>query len=247
MPNLPAHIDLAFEAARRVNHPALDADLGHYLLGCTSPDVRAITKRSREEYHFATLGVSLVGEGPKGLFEAHPNLMGGSVKSPTRAFVAGYITHLLLDEAWILEFYRPYFGNTNVYNDVIQGKIADRALQLELDLLSMPTASSVIHLIAKAQSPIDITFIAPDILVKWHKFIIDLVNRDFTWERLRFMANRIAAGEANHPAHRLADEFLAAMPESRECLLQIVSPNALEEFRNSAINRMANAVMEYLE
>ncbi len=247
MPNLPAHIDLAHEAAKRVSHPTLNADLGHYLLGSTAPDVRAITKRARAEYHFAPLSFREVGEGTKGLFEAHPDLRNGSVESSTRAFVAGYVTHLVLDEAWILELYRPYFGNLHVYSDEVQGKIADRALQLELDRRSMSAVKPAMHLVAEAESPVDLDFIAPETLGEWLEWVVELVGRDFTWERLRFMARRIASGDEGHPAHRMADEFLAEMPQSRERLLQVVSPDALEHFRSSAIDRMANAVREYLE
>ena len=55
MPNLATHIDLAQQAAGRLQHPTIEANVGHFLLGSTTPDVRAISRGSREDYHFAPL------------------------------------------------------------------------------------------------------------------------------------------------------------------------------------------------
>ena len=55
MPNLATHIALAQQAAGRLQHPTIEANVGHFLLGSTTPDVRAISRGSREDYHFAPL------------------------------------------------------------------------------------------------------------------------------------------------------------------------------------------------
>ena len=66
MPNLATHIDLARRTAERLDHPVLEANLGCFLLGSTSPDIRVITRCGRETYHFATLDFESVGAGMDG-------------------------------------------------------------------------------------------------------------------------------------------------------------------------------------
>ena len=134
MPNLRAHIDIAHRAAERLAHPTLDANMGCFLFGSTSPDIRVITRRGREVYHFAELDFEALGSGIEGLFSAHPGLKRtGEHNEQTVAFVCGYLTHLIVDESWIVDMYRPYFGNREVFGDSAKGNVYDRALQLELD------------------------------------------------------------------------------------------------------------------
>ncbi len=269
MPNLPAHIDLAGRAAELLDGPALEQYLGAYILGSTAPDIRALTRGAREEYHFASLEFGSVGDGIEGLFEAHPELRSPACNDSTRAFVAGYITHLVLDEFWIVEFFRPYFGNRDVYADETDGLVLDRALQLELDRLSMeglrryPLTSpgsvqalnpspqgeearvSVLH--AGTNGHVQVPFISRETLIEWQDFVLETVGRGFSWERLRFMARRIARGDADHPAHQIADEFLGAMPGSLETIFDHVSRDDLSEFRSRAIERMVHVVGHYFE
>ena len=247
MPNLPAHIDLAHMAARRLDHPALEPYMGYYLLGSTSPDMRAMTKGRREDYHFAPLSFETMGAGAEGLLTTHPHLLPRSgCDGPSRAFVAGYITHLSLDEAWILEMYRPRFGSPDVFEDSDYGKLMDRATQLELDRLSQDGAEMALPMLAEANGRIDVGFISSEMLAPWQAWVLELVGRGFTWDRLRFMARRIAKGDDSHSAHRLADEFLRSMPTSLERLYQYVSAEDLADFRQRSVEQLTRAVGEYL-
>ena len=134
MPNLTAHLGMAKDAASRLKHPIVDRHLGAFLLGSVSPDIRIITKVKRDETHFVHLDFQSAGEGLEGLFRLHPHLaQAAALTEPTRAFMVGYASHLLADELWILEMYRPFFGNREVFQDHLLGDLMDRALQLELD------------------------------------------------------------------------------------------------------------------
>jgi len=247
VPNLPTHIDLARQAADRLGHPALAPYVGYFLLGSTSPDVRAMAHGRREDYHFAPLSFREVGAGIKGLFDAHPRLVTSSeCNGPTRAFVAGYITHLVLDESWIVEIYRPYFGNPTVFHDEAYGKVMDRALQLELDRQSHGGVEAALPLLAQARNGVDVGFISRQTLGDWHRWVLEFVAREFTWDRLRFMAGRIAAGDVGHPAHRLAGEFLGSMPGSLDDLQRHVSNVDLAGFRERSVVQIAGAVEDYL-
>ena len=73
MPNLPAHIELAAMVAERLGPSALDGNLGYFLLGSTSPDIRAITKADRQDYHFAPLSFESIGAGVDGCWPPTPS------------------------------------------------------------------------------------------------------------------------------------------------------------------------------
>ena len=115
-------------------HPTIDSHLGSFLLGSTSPDIRILTKGKRDDTHFATLQVQSIGMGVAGLFHSYPAIADSSkVSGPTRAFLSGYLVHLLADEAWILDIYRPYFDDPLLFPDRVHANISDRALQLDMD------------------------------------------------------------------------------------------------------------------
>jgi len=247
LPNLPVHIDIAAQTARLLDHRTLSAYPGHYLLGSTSPDIRAITRRPREEYHFAPLSFERVGAGVEGLFEAHPRLRGPvDVEEPAVAFMAGYITHILLDELWITEVYRPRFGESGDFEDGVGRMVMDRALQLEMDRMSWGAVDDALPILERAAAPVDVGFIPPDALSQWRDWVLELLGRGFSWDRLRFMAGRISRGDNRHPAHGVADEFLEAMPESLDRLLDRVTRDDLDGFKNRSVERVAGALEDYL-
>ena len=102
-------MEMAYHASQMVDAPVLNENMGCYLLGSTAPDVRVITRKGREPYHFAPLDFDEVGAGIAGLYGEHPQLV-ETVHGPTRSFMAGYMTHLILDETWITRMDRPLFG-----------------------------------------------------------------------------------------------------------------------------------------
>jgi hypothetical protein len=247
VPNLPAHIALAHQAAQSLGHPTLEANMGQFLLGSTSPDIRIITRRRREEYHFAPLDFEAIGAGIRGLFDAHPRLLPSSSQNgPTQAFIAGYITHIIADELWIVQMYRPYFGNRTVFQDEAVGNVMDRALQLELDRQSWQTVEARLPLVDAAADGVDVDFIPPGTLAEWRRWVAEFVGRGFSWERLRFMGRRIAAGDEGHPANRVVAEFLQGMPSSLERLYDVVPRDNLSDFKARAIEALTQAVGDYL-
>lgn len=247
MPNLPAHMALAHQALETLGHPSLGGYRGYFLLGSTAPDMRSMTKKRRADYHFAELSFQSVGDGVRGLFQAHPHLAAMSNgDGATRAFVAGYITHLVLDESWIVEMYRPYFGNPEVFGDCVYADVMDRALQLDLDRLLQGTVATGFPQFGDVNEEIDVGFIPAETIADWHRWVLEFMGREFTWERLRFMARRVSSGDDEHPAHGVADAFLRDLPESLDRLYSYVPRAELSSFRRRAVSTMTNAIEEYL-
>lgn len=242
MPNLPAHIGLARDAASRIASPAIAGNMGYFLLGSTAPDMRAITKRPREAYHFAPLDVQRVGDGARAMLESHPHLAG--LDGSRGAFVAGYISHIVLDECWITGVFRRAFGDAGAAPDA-RGLVLDRALQLELDRRTNGVGK-YLGVMGDAVMPLGLGFVSDEEVTQWRSWVVEFLELDFSWERLRFMARRIARGDEGHPAHAVADELLRSTPESLEAMFEVVSRDELEDFARRSVDTLCEHIEEYL-
>ena len=247
MPTLPAHIDLARRAAIQISVSEIDNNRGYFLLGSTAPDMRAITKRPRHEYHFGTLDFDQIGDGVVTMLANHPHLKGLENNDPGLAFMAGYVSHIVLDESWIFDVYRPNFGNYKTLNEGARLQVLDGALQLELDRRVRAPLSQSIAEIENATLPLGLGFLSDQAISDWRKWVIEFLGHSFSWDRLRFMARRISKGDESHPAHAFAEEFLILMPDSLDNLLKLVShTEEVEEFTGRSIDIMGRQIEEFL-
>lgn len=108
MPNAQTHLDAASDLLARppilAAFPALagQGQRAAFLLGAIAPDVRAIGGQPREDTHFFSIPRRPGGDAVRELFEAWPALADAtSLDAEWAAFVAGYVTHLVMDEAWV--------------------------------------------------------------------------------------------------------------------------------------------------
>lgn len=247
MPNLPAHIHLAAAAAERLRHPDIQAHLGCFWLGSTSPDIRALTKRARAEYHFVELDFENIGDGVSNMFAAYPDLMNAAERdAPTRAFIAGYITHLLADETYIARVFRPYFGEGGAFADDAQAKVWDRALQMDFDRQAWDGAQRLLASAEMDADSVSVRFLPPDDLRQWRDWVYRVVEGGFSWERLRFMARRISGGDERHAAHLRAERFIQSPQDSLDALYALVPKSSVDEFRAECVETIIAALGEYL-
>ncbi|MBI4336471.1 MAG: zinc dependent phospholipase C family protein [Chloroflexi bacterium] len=246
MPNLTGHMALAEEALTELEAPLFRRYQGAYLLGSTAPDIRIITKWPREKTHFAPLVSTGLTAGVEGLFAAHPQLLGGSgLNEPSVAFLAGYISHLVADQAWIERLYRPFFANPEVFQDRIEANIMDRALQLELDCQGQERLRQVRDTLALAERGVQVGFLEPVLLQEWRHWVEQASFREFSWERLRFMARR-QYPNSDPVAQHLVEEFLTGVPEGLARIYRRLPDGCLAAFRETARRELALAVKRYL-
>ena len=95
--------------------------------------------------------------------------------------------------------------------------------------------------------PLDLGFLPDGAVTEWRLWVVEFLERDFSWERLRFMARRIARGDEAHPAHAVADELLRSTPESLETMFEVVSRDELQEFARRSVDTMCEHLEAYLE
>lgn len=73
-----------------------------FLLGAISPDVRAVSGHSREATHFLRIPPPDDRAAPEVMLAQWPELQDTtSLERDRAAFVAGYMTHLVMDQAWV--------------------------------------------------------------------------------------------------------------------------------------------------
>jgi hypothetical protein len=254
MPNLSAHLGIAQEVITRLNHPIIDRNQGACLLGSVSPDVRIITKTKRDETHFVNLDFDEVGQGLKGLFSTYPSLhRSADLTEATISFIIGYACHLLADESWIVDIYRPYFGALGIVEDKVEAGLMDRALQLELDSKEHERLGGTITLKSifdDSEKDVFIDFISKETLTEWRTWIQNVLSWEFTWERLRFMSRRVNTnGDTTMEQHlqQIVDQFLNDIPKGLDRIYKFVPKYKIELFRNNCIDNVLNFAGEYLK
>ena len=249
MPNLPTHFSFALETQAQLQDPSIEANMGSFLLGSTTPDIRARTKWKRSHTHFAPLSVERVGFGADGLFQANPYLPEAARKSAaTRAFLAGYISHLVTDETWITQIYRPFIADRDLFPDPMKANVSDRAIQLDMDRNARkeaPGMDKVIEQLQQSEIGVQIEFIDSETLSSWRVWVSDFVARPFSWDRLSFLAQRMYRD--NQDVQVEVESFLSSLHSSLEKVYDRVPKEKLSEFRENAVSESAKLIKERLD
>ena len=240
MPNLPMHIYLANLVAEELDWGSVYDHIGSFYLGSTSPDIRAMTRRPREQTHFAPLTVSEVGTGARTMFQNYPELLDKSAQSTaTRSFLLGYLSHLAADEVWITAVYRPYFDTSEqsrLTSDQVQADIWDRAVQLDMDRFSLPDVRGPLnagHEVTCGDQGVSIVFFEDGLLSEWKERVSAFVGREFEWSRLKFALNRMYRD--NEEVQKTVDSFLDRMPYSLDEVYERIPEARFENYRQEAV------------
>jgi len=250
MPPLGLHTVVAKQVADALRHRLLDEERGSLYLGSTAPDIRVITRWERERTHFFHLGNFDEQSGVAGLFDAYPRLARvPELGEKTVAFVAGYITHLVMDETWINTIYRPFFGERSALGGDLRANIMDRAIQFSLDREKRCDSALMGHVlreVAHTDLALDIDFIDQPTLQRWREVIMDIVDHPPDWERFRFIAGRHLR-EAGIESPEAFEEFVRSLPDLVEETVQYLTVERVQGFLEESLKHSRQAVKEYLE
>ncbi len=246
MPPLVLHTAIAKNVADELRLSLLDDERGSLYIGATAPDIRVVTRWERERTHFFDLNNFDEQDGVAAFFEAYPALA-GAIEPPTRAFVAGYLTHLIMDERWISSVYRPYFGERSPLGGDLRANIMDRALQFSMDCDRRQDAEFMAHVVdsvARCDLAFDIGFIDADSLSQWQGVVTDMMNRTPDWDRFRHGARR-HLGYAEGAGDEF-EEMVRSIPDLVDETLRYLTVQRVEDFLREAEDRSLSAVREYL-
>jgi hypothetical protein len=246
MPPLGMHMTLARELAQRLGERALTENAGAYYLGATTPDIRVLTRWDRARTHFFDLNDFGEQSGTAGVLRAHPEISCLHELNPeTAAFMCGYISHLEMDEAWIVDIYRPCFGERSALKGEALANVLDRVLQHELDRRERedPGVVSEIHddLLASAVE-VAVPFVDNETLLRWRDISADIVSRPSDWER--FASRHLRAYGVESDSDRA--EFVRNVPDLLDQAIREVTPQRLEQFQERSRERALAALRDYL-
>jgi len=249
LPPICLHLGIAEEAIERLHHPVVDGNRGSYYLGSTAPDIRFFIGADREETHFLPLESGEGKSGVKLMFQAHPELIEeADLNAATKSFVAGYLSHLVTDEAWIHRIYRPFFGKTSPVGGNPMANLLDRVLQFELDRserLSNKDMSVIRTELNGSADGIAVSFINASNLKRWSEFVFMATTRKSNWEDFRHFAEKYLIW-MRHIASEEQETFFASFDERCEQVLRMVPREQLQAFREQSIVNSVKAAKEYL-
>jgi hypothetical protein len=162
--------------------------------------------------------------------------------------MAGYISHLVMDEDYITQIYRPLFGERSPLRDEDLADVMDKCLQWDIERADFEDPAKVDDIrdaLAQAAVEVNVGFIAQDTLRQWRDVSLDVMSQALTIDRLvRFLGRRL-------PHVRLDDEaeaarFAEGVPALLERTWQHVGEERVREFLHGSKLRARGAIKEYL-
>ncbi len=248
MPPITLHMVLARAIAGALGHPDLAGAEGAYLLGATAPDIRILTRQDRQSTHFFDLAGPDHQDSVAGFFAAHPHLADPGALNPfTRAFVGGYLTHLVFDEQYITTVYRRLFARHEQLGGTVRANLMDRLLQfgLERDYGEPEVRKAICAALACTVENIEVGFIETETLERWRQIAADAATRDMDWDRMRGMvANHLRrAGIGESPE---LTRFLDSLPELLDETMAYVTDERIRGYLERSTEAARSVLARYL-
>jgi len=249
LPPLSLHTSFARRIAERLRTAALDDERGNLYLGATAPDIRLITRWERTRTHFFDLNNFGHQDAVADFFNANPSLAdAAAVSPPTCAFIAGYVSHLVMDANWIAHIYRPFFGRDSELGGDLRANILDRAMQFSLDSDTRDDdvlMAEVVEAVARCDLELEIDFIDKESLRKWHKVVSDFTQTRPDWDRFKSRIRRHLA-DTGGDVEGESEDLALSLPELVDETLRYLSRERLNEWMDESLEESVAAVQEYL-
>ena len=249
MPPITLHMVLAREIALSLRSDALDPASGPYLLGATTPDIRVITRQDRFSTHYFDLDGPDHQDSVAGFLSQHGRFLEPEqLNDETRAWVAGYISHLVMDEQYITGIYRKFFARHDELGGVMRANVMDRLLQFELDREYGNDAELKRHLceaLSCTVEGIDAGFVDGDTLERWRQVSCDVAAREMDWDRMRSMiSNHLRFGGLEEG--ETLTSFLDSLPELLNETIAHITSAEVDAFVQRSTAAARAAVGRYL-
>jgi len=249
MPPITLHMVLARRIALDLAHADVPATSGQYLLGATSPDIRVITKQDRLSTHFFDLNEHDHQDSVSSFLLTHGQLATPENLNPeTRAWAAGYITHLVMDEQYITQIYRPYFARHDELGGTVRANVMDRLLQFDLDRTYGSDAvlkNDICAALAGTIEGVECGFLDTATLDRWRQVSLDVAGRQMDWERMRSMISNHLRIVGLEEGETLAG-FLDSLPELLDETIGHITNAEIDAFVERATEAARSAVERYL-
>lgn len=248
MPPIALHMVLARQIAESAGISTLDSQPGPFLLGSTTPDIRVLTRQDRFSTHFFDLNTHDHQDSVAEFLKANQALADPALlNEETRSFVAGYISHLVMDQEYITGVYRRFFAQHDALGGKIRANVMDRLLQFDMERAydDPEVKQAITQALAGTIATIECGFIAPETLARWRDVASEVSQRNMDWERARAMI-------ANHLRFAGLEEgetltgFLDSLPELLDETIAHITDAEVQAFVDRATAAAGAAVERYL-
>jgi hypothetical protein len=181
----------------------LQERIGAFLLGSIAADgyYLANVPLHREDTHFFSYERPLADHPWRLMLARHPNMT--SATGAARAFAAGYVAHLAMDEIWWLHMMRPHFGERE------WAERSYRFLMLNIILTVMDerdeaAARREVSALRSAQPADWCPFLPDQALTAWRDLIAAQIAPDGVSQTLPILAPRV--GKTETELRRMLDD-----------------------------------------
>jgi len=249
LPHLAFHMSIARALANIMGNRVIESDRGAFYLGSTGPDMHVLSRTQRISSHYFDLDCLECQDSRASFFETRGELRDVTkLDDPTAAFVAGYLTHLVIDEVWITDIYRPFFGPASSLHGDGRANVLDRILQYEMELqrrMDRPVMEEILRELAAGKPALNVAFLDPEMLARWRDIVVEMVSRPPTWDRFDRTASRFLA-VAGVSTEEEVNEFMKTLPSLLEETKAHVGSERIEDFVNKANAVALKTLEEYL-
>jgi len=224
------------EAARA----ALRAEYPAFLLGNIAPDVQTVSGQSREATHFFPVPLNGAPPAQWQMLQRHRRLACRSDLRPAQAaFLAGYISHLVLDQRWVGEIFEPVFGPRQTWDDFRERLYLHNVLRAHWDAADLDRLASTLDDVLRGARPDGwLPFVDDAHLLTWRDLVADQLGPG-AGRTVEVFAQRMGADPE-------ALRALLASPDELARRLYVHLPaGALERYRAGAITAAAAAIGDY--
>ncbi len=249
MPPIFMHMAVARDIRELMAQQPLNEEPGAFFLGATTPDIRVLTRGDRRDTHFFDLENTEHQDSVAEFFRLHSRLSrADQLDRQTMAFICGYITHLVLDESYIVSMYRPYFGQLSALGGDMNANMMDRLLQYELNRRRLETQEHVDEIrrsLEQCHLAVNVGFLDSETLQRWQQVAIDITRHPPDWNRFRHQGGRHLA-QAWMEDPESYDEFLQTVPDLLQRTIEHVSTAQVDAFIDRSREQAITVVKRFL-
>ncbi|MEJ5311762.1 MAG: zinc dependent phospholipase C family protein [Anaerolineae bacterium] len=224
---------------------ALDAHLGAFLLGNTAVDVQSLTGQPRFETHFYHVHGDATARAGETLLTMYPELANPQrLHSAHAAFVSGYLAHLVWDECWLRDVFRPFYMESSLWSDRLTRNIHHNALRVLMDRQAETTLRqwpALVPLLRRVQPGHWLPFVETEALCRWRDWVTDQLADPEAVETASVFAGRMGISPEHFETVISAveqDTYYPPVPGLRD---------ALVTFEAAALTESITALKGYWE
>jgi hypothetical protein len=221
---------------------------GAFFLGIISPDVRAVSGQAREVTHFYDIPPRVSTPAHEAMLNAWPELRQAPTQGRDRAtFVAGYMSHLIMDETWLETIVMPGlfidgqgWGTKHPHWRVYSLLMTYLEYQAEARLKVAAAEVGTMQQITAASPAGWLPFVEDRHLVMWRDHVVEMIVGDGARRTSHAFARSLGLSEDEIEAIVTSEERMAGE------IHPVISRELLQHFGTETELRTREMILGYL-